>query len=927
MTVNLSASLVGLSMLSGQNAFSLTAPVAFESKAVRTAKAQFTLAPTTPPWKDPKVKPASASQISSILAARTLLEKSNVDGTGKLLPDDVQTSFTTYKALDKLRVLAEAAAAKTTSDAQRASYQKAFSNGLAEIQGFLATAPSDKVNLAFGRPTSTVASSQLASSNIYEVSGKSLVSKRSDPLPGLKGDEQFEITLNRPGLTQKFTIDLAQGPQPPTMDSVVDALNAQISSVLVYQADGTPQLDSKGNPVSRWLARFEPEFKDNKWGLRLSVPDGLEQVSLDQVNSKDSLVVATGQTALDAPTATQVFRLNDPAGTPTNVAMGTIQALDRTLTKQNELAGKTTNVTTTTVDLDGKVQKKTEKTSNAYASTDAAAVVSDGQGYTYVVGTTKGDLGANLSDGDNNLFLTKMDGAGNVVWQRSLGATGTATGASVSLGADGSIVVAGTVTGNFNGVTADGDMVVAKYAANGDEKFSTVVRSTGIDSAKAVTVGTDGSVYVAGRISGEGGDAMIARIDSTGKLAERRTIGTTGSDSINALAIGADGNVLALVSQDGNAKVLKMDAAALSTDLGSIDLGKADARAIAVAADGSIAIGGATNSAISGNQINSISGERDGFVTRIDAGLTSASTTYIGTGADEQVDSIAFLGNDLYAGGRTTGDLAQTRRGPVDGFVTRIDTATGQIASTQQFGQALLRTEPVRITADKGGDNALAALGFGRGTLNPVVSDKVTTQTTLRPGDSFSIRVNDGAIRKITIEANDTLKTIADRMQGMIGASRATVTATSVDGVQSLRISMKAGHELDLIAGPGETDALAKLGLEPQSIVNQGSVSASAPKVRPGGSYGLDLSEALSLSNLDNAKVALAKITDAISVSQSAYRSLYWDDAKATLAEGTVKNTKTGKGSTAIQKSQLANYQAALSRLSQNNSTSIFFGL
>lgn len=926
MTVNLSASLVGLSMLTGQNAFSMTAPLTFESKAVRTAKAQFTLAPTTPPWKDPKAQANGGTSISSILAARTLLEKSNIDSSGNLLPDDVQTSFTTYKALEKLRVLADAAAAKTTSDAQRASYQKAFTKGLAELQGFLATAPSDKVNLAFGRPTSTTTSTQLASATTYQVPGKSLVSKRSDPLPGLTGTEQFEVTLSRPRLTQTFTIDLAQGPQPPTMDSVADALNAQISSQLVYNDDGTPRLDAKGNPVTRWLGRFVPEFKDNKWRLRLDVPDGLEQVSLDQVNSKDSLVVATGQTALDAPTATQVFRLNDPAGAQTSVSMGTIQALDRNATKQNELAGKTTNVTTSSVDLDGKVTSKTEKTNNAYASTDAAAVVSDGKGYTYVVGTTKGDLGANLSDGDNNLFLTKMDGAGKVVWQRNLGAAGDAKGAAVTLGSDGSVVVAGTVTGNFNGVTSDGDMVVAKYAANGDEAFSTVVRSTGIDTAKAVTVGNDGSVYVAGRVSGEGGDAMVARIGADGKIAERRTIGTTGSETINALAIGQDGNLLALMSQDGNAKVMKMDATALSNDLASIDLGAADARAIAVGADGSIAVGGATSSALSGTQVNGLSGERDGFVTRIDANLSSASTTYIGTGADDQVDSVAFLGNDLYAGGRTTGDLGATRRGPVDGFVTRIDASTGAIASTNQFGKALLRTEPVRIAADKGGDNAVSALGFGRGTINPAVSEKVTTQTTLRVGDSFSFRADGGALRKVTIEKDDTLKTIADRMQGMLGASKGTISASAFDGVQTLRISMKAGHEMELVAGTGETDALAKLGLEPQRIANQATVSGSAPKVRPGGSFGLDLSEALSLATVDNAKVALAKITDAISVSQSAYRSLYWDSGKAALADGSIKSANTGKASTAIEKAQLANYQAALNRLSQNNSTSIFLG-
>jgi hypothetical protein len=618
-----------------------------------------------------------------------------------------------------------------------------------------------------------------------------------------------------------------------------------------------------------------------------------------------------------------VFRLNDPTGANTKVTMGTIEAIDRQGTAQNVAAGKTTSVTKAVEDADGKVKLETTKTSDVYASTTAAASVTDAQGFTYVVGTTKGDLGANLSTGDDNLFLTKMDSSGKVVWQRNLGANGTATGASVSLGQDGSVVVAGTVTGSFNGITADGDMAVAKYAANGDEQFSTLVVSKDADTARAVTVGADGSVFVAGRVSNkDGGDAMVVRIDSKGKIAERRTIDTGGSDTITSLATDKDGNLLALVSSQGVASVVKMQADSLSNTLGSISLGTADARALAVAADGSIAVGGATSTAIAGTQANALSGGRDGFVTRIDSALSSASTTYVGTGEDDQIDSVAFMGDKIYAGGRTTGDLGATRRGPVDGFVTQIDTATGTVGTTTQFGQIQTRTEPVRVAADVGGANALSALGFARGTLNPTVSDRVTTQTTLREGDYFSIKADDLSVRRVTIEKGDTLKTIAERMQGMIGASKGTVTATTIDGVQSLRISMKQGHEMELLAGSGDADALSKLGLEPQRIANAAAVVGTAPKVKPGGAYGLELSEALSLGSIDNAKAALGKIKDAISMTQTAYRSLYWDDGKATIVDSS-SPTKSGKkgGSTAVEQAQLKNYQAALSRLQSSSSS------
>jgi trimeric autotransporter adhesin len=900
--------------------------ISYDSKAVRTAKAAFTTAATVAPWKSGDELPVNASQVASITALRTIIDKATVDANGTYLPEDIQTSFTAYKALDKLRVLAETATLTTTSDAQRANLQKTFLKGLGDLQTYLTTAPSDLVRLAYGKPSSTATSNKLVATDVYQTEGKGLVKARTDAIPGLTGTEQFSITLGKPGVTaQTVTVDLSQGTQPPTLDSVAAQLNAAIASIPNLDVNGNPQLDANGNTVPRWKSTFKVTNESGKWGFELSNPTGVEQVTLDQTNAKDALVVATGQTALDSPSSTQLFRLDDPSGANTQVSMGTIQALDRIATAQNVVAGKTITTTSTTTDLDGKVKTVKTSTSNVYANTDAASVVTDAQGNSYIVGTTKGDLGANLSDGDNNLFLTKVDGAGNVVWQRSLGATGSSTGAAVSLGPDGSIVVAGTVTGSFGGASTDGDMVVAKYAANGDEKFSTVIRSAGADVAKAVAVGNDGSIYVGGRIA-TGNDGFVTRIDgTTGKIAERATIAGTGIDSVNALTVDNDGNVLALVSHDGTAELQKLQGNALATNLGSITLGTADARVIAVADDGTIAVGGATSSALSGAQVNATSGARDGFVTRIDANLSGASTTYLGSDKDDQVDSIAFMGDDLYVGGRTTGDLAATRRGSTDGFVSRLDAATGAIENTTQFGQALQRTEPVRISADTGGASAVNALGFGRGTINAIASNKVTTQTAVKAGDYFSFVADDGTTRKVTILADDTLQSIATRMQGMLGASKGTVTATAVDGVQQLRITMKSGHTLDLIAGTGENDALAKLGMAPQRIASPAPVSSNAPKVRPGGNYGLDLGEGLSLLTADNAKASLAKIKDAISMAQTAYRSLYWDDGKTNLINGTKTNSATGTESTAIVNAQLANYQAALDRLTSSTPSSYGF--
>lgn len=926
--VNLSNGLTALSLLSGSDAFSAATAAAsaikIESKDVRAAKALFTATPTTPPWdaKGSTSTGSLSSQVSSVLAMRTIIDRGVT--VGDQLDPDVQTSFIAYKALDRLRVLSESASATTTSDAQRATLQKAFAKGLTDLQTFLGQAPTDKVNLAFAQANRLVKTVAVQDPFQYSFSSTGLVKNRTDALPGLTGNEVFTIALSSTRYNDKVTVDLSQGPQPPTVDSVINAFNAAIQAVPARNPDGTIALDDNGNPQARWRSHFEAEKQGDKWGMKLVTPGGLEHLTLDQVGAKDALVVTTGQTALDSPTATTVFRIDDPTGAATRKSMATVAALDTPETERAKLLGKTTTISTAKTGDDGKVTIEKTTTSNVYADTNAAGTVTDAEGNTYVVGTTKGDLGAMRSDGDDNLFLTKLNGEGKVVWQRSLGAAGSSTGAAISMAPDGNIVVAGTVNGAFNNMSTDGDMFVTKFSPVGDEAFSTVVRSAGADTAKAVAVGADGSIYVGGRLGRDGGDGAITRLTADGKIAERRIISgaTDNSESVTGLAVDGDGNLLALVSNNGVAELRKMSGSSLATDLGSLTLGTADARAIAVGPDGTIVVGGATSAPLSGTQVNATGGGRDGFVARIDAGLGSASVTYLATSESDQVDSVAFLGNDLYVGGRTTGALGAAKSGSVDGFVSRIDMASGAIVSTNQFGTPLQRTEPVRVAADVGGANALSAIGFARGAINPVISANLTTQTALRAGDAFSIQVDGGAVRKVTIDKNETMTSLADKLRWIVG-SKALISTPKTSEGRSLGINVKAGHSIQLMSGPAGADALAKLGLDPQRVATPDTVSSSAPKVQPGGTYGLGLSDALSIKTADAAKMAFKKIESALSMTQTAYRSLYWDDGKAAMVDA-YNASKTGKSGgtvSAYQQAQLKNYQAALQRLTAGSGT------
>ena len=943
--VNYSA-MVGLGVLTGNagvaNSFQMPK---IETKAQRLAKAAFTTKETTPPWKEKASTVPVSTQVSQVKSMYSIIDKSN--GTSVGLSDDVKTVFTAYKATDRLRLLADAAAKSGVTDSERQSLQKAFAKGLADLKTYLASAPSDKVDLAYGRVARQVQSVGVATSSsqsMKAVVGEQVADSSTAALSGLTGKEKFTITLKDYGMSDTVTVDLSTIEQPPTLSKVVKAANDAITALSKKNADGSVVRDKAGNPVPRYATRFSlqytpPSYKDSKtnsgkeesgrYALQIQRGD-TETVSIDQVGGDDAIMVAAGysESSFDSSLgadgkpknyvsttsaiATAITRFDRADSDLARKTLSTLTAVDRIATEKAQF--KQDSDTSKT-----KTKIKTDPT--VMAGLSVASMVTDAEGNSYIVGTTAGDLGSNRSDGQDDMVLTKVSSEGKLLWQRTLGTAGSAKGAAVSLAPDGGIVVAATVTGGIDSVTSDGDMLVTRFDAKGDSEFETLIKSSGADVANAVAVAADGTIAIGGR-SGSKGDAFVVTLSATGKEQERRTIGSKGNETVRSLAFGTNGSLIALTSEGGNAVLHSMDAKAISTDQKTLDLGTADARSLAVASDGTIAVAGATSAAIAGAKVNDTAAGRDGFLTRVASDLTGATTTYLATSGDDQIDSVKFMNGAFYVGGRTSGNLDGKRTGVIDAFVARIDSSSGAIGMTRQYGQKDGSYEPVIVSAAKGGSTALAALGLHRGTLTPMDSTELEAQTDLRPGDSFKVKVNGGYAKTITIEENETLKTLTDKVQKATGTRFATVTMSYADNGRGLRIAAKPGQEIELIAGSKGRDALTKLGLEARRIAAPATAAKGAPLVTPGGSFGLDLTDSLSLATKDDAKIALARVEQAVSYSQSAYRSLYWDDAKAARADP--QKSKGGGDAAAVARfnAQTASYQAAINRLSAGSSSS-----
>ncbi|MCC6559616.1 MAG: hypothetical protein IT372_42410, partial [Polyangiaceae bacterium] len=141
----------------------------------------------------------------------------------------------------------------------------------------------------------------------------------------------------------------------------------------------------------------------------------------------------------------------------------------------------------------------------------AAEVAIDPMGHIVIAGSLKGstDFGGGplISAGDSDVFLVKLDAGGGHLWSRRFGDVSFQAPQSVTVDAEGNIIVAGSFEGvlDLGGASlvsaGEEDIFVAKFDASGahvwSERFSDNELPFEVDVVD-VAVGSDGDVIVAG---------------------------------------------------------------------------------------------------------------------------------------------------------------------------------------------------------------------------------------------------------------------------------------------------------------------------------------------------------------------------------------------------------------------------------------------
>lgn len=174
-----------------------------------------------------------------------------------------------------------------------------------------------------------------------------------------------------------------------------------------------------------------------------------------------------------------------------------------------------------------------------------------------IVGTTNSTQGnITVSHGNDDFWVVKTDGLGNLQWQKSFGGTGSEQAKSVTTTADGGYIVAGFTSSNNGHVTynrGSNDYWVIKLDSTGNLLWQKTYGGNGNDVANSIIQTGDGGYIIAGFSNSQSGDITgpkgdndywIVKTDALGNLVWQKSLGGNYNDKATDIKQTKDGGYI-----------------------------------------------------------------------------------------------------------------------------------------------------------------------------------------------------------------------------------------------------------------------------------------------------------------------------------------------------------------------------------------------
>lgn len=878
----------------------------------------------TAPWEQRSTAPQAPELVKAVLAGRRFIDPDAAKLDVKGASEDYRKLFGLFQGLNALNALAERAGAKGVQKLESDRLQRRFAAGMAEVDAFMGTLKLDQLRLVRGEVVDKARTAVGVKRDKPEyVTGVVHTGAMDAESPALTGDVRFSVNAKRSdGSVVQVAIDLADmGAQTRSFGNLINHLNTKMEAAGLSTRFTREKLPTETRTFTAGKETVTLAAAPDRWALKI---EGVETETL----------------SFGAPAAADAVYLAGEAG-KTDAKTGAVPVRQLAKFQTDVLTEGAPGPATAPAALqppgdthwvEGRAFSRT--LGPEVAAVRATATAADGS--VYMLADVTAAAGGQAPQGERDVALLKYDAAGALVYTRTLGAAEHAEGYALAVSDDGKVAVAGSITGRLGGAEASldddvSDSFITVFDAEGEELWSRRRGALAEDEARAVAFGADGTVFVGGRArsaipgaTAQGGwDGYVRSFAAAdGAPLSVAQFGGAGDDGVTALAV--QGSSVVAAGGEGGRAVLRAfaaDAGGMLTAGAVRDLGSLDGGAVAgVAFDGAaIVVAGSTgNAALSAGTVTTAhSGGREGFVARLSGDLTANAAdrlSYYGGAGEDAVTAMAVRGGQVYLAGSSTGALpGSALMGTQDGFLARMDSATGVVGWSRRFTGKDGEVAPTSIAVAAGGASVLDRLGLPKGTIDYMGAKSVVAASAARPGDQFFVSTREGARgTAVTIEASDTLKTLAQKISRALGfAARAEVVR---DGAYD-RIQIKPISErvlVEITPGPEGRNALPAIGLT-EGVVRHSTLSGTA-KTEVGvdsarKSYGLKLDRDLSLVDTTNIRHSLAELQTAMVSIRTAFREL-----KA-IHDPLPPSTAMRGEASAYMKGQIANYQAALDRL------------
>ncbi len=274
-----------------------------------------------------------------------------------------------------------------------------------------------------------------------------------------------------------------------------------------------------------------------------------------------------------------------------------------------------------------------------------------------------------FGQGTRDVYVAKLDSTGNVQWTQTIGGPNHDWGLAIVETHDHGLAIAG-ITNSFG--QGGYDLYLIKLDSAGNLQWTRTIGGTNYEWGFALIQTADLGFVIAGRTLsfGQGSwDVYVVKVDSAGNLQWTRTIGGSGNDQARSIVQTYDGGyalagyTTSFGQGNNDIYVIKLDSAGNLQWTKTIG-GNAEDRGYAIiqTSDSGYAIAGYTTSFGQGN--------RDVYLVKLDATGNLQWTRTIGDTADEVAYDLLQTDDQGYV---LVGYTTSVGAGTADVFIVKVD--------------------------------------------------------------------------------------------------------------------------------------------------------------------------------------------------------------------------------------------------------------